>query len=752
MIPSLTPRTLCLLDKEYNVISQGQPNKTHHCLAIEIHKGALEQGIYEITIELELGSPKKARVSVKEAEYYIVAETLGANLKAVSAPVRHKVAEPQNHAVCSLTFDHKTPLPVDISFNLQKIIKDAHLVRIKSAKIEQKKVYPQRKVLVQTEIASAHFSEPLSLPSSLKTTIGLLEATLPKGEYLLYLLGCGTAEISVNAGAKVLANHLLKCEMHQEYKISFSIKSKTDVQVQIKDMVGPVFIERLQVKALGTAVKENPLVACVIPSYNSKDTLKRSVLSLLNQTYPPHTIFIVDDHSTDNSLSVARGLKQTLSDINTHIEVLSNSDNLGPYVSKSLVISEYLEVYDFWCLQDADDYVLSEKLETQLKHFKKSPKALASYTFGNRVTAQGTIVKNRGLDARRIYAGALFKGLLFKKIGFFEPVRFGADDEFFNRQLNLLGKASAIVCTEALYKAEVRADSLTNSTAKMALDTAKEKISPVRKAYADLFADRKAYQSLWAPQKDTPKEMCVLPPIYVRMATYPKRFEPALKTALTLYESCSVLGAQLHICFNESFDKGAPKTFQQAFKNKSDVFFHTPKNDLKDNGKFLGVAEGINFWVDDDLIYGLDYFLAHLKRLLRTPKNTAFCLHGYDGTETTGFENRNLVHFARAPLTDYPCSVAGTGTASMWVEGAEMLNSLQKIAESKHTGMVDLIFGYALALRKTKAINIARPAQILFELEEVIGEESLFETNKERQDHLNKILTLINLTYGLDVL
>ena len=51
-------------------------------------------------------------------------------------------------------------------------------------------------------------------------------------------------------------------------------------------------------------------VSVIVPIYNVQDYLKRSIESLLNQTYKNLEIILVDDGSTDNSGKIAEGYKK----------------------------------------------------------------------------------------------------------------------------------------------------------------------------------------------------------------------------------------------------------------------------------------------------------------------------------------------------------------------------------------------------------------------------------------------------------
>jgi glycosyltransferase involved in cell wall biosynthesis len=644
----------------------------------------------------------------------------------------------------SLQFTHGGHTEVSITLIAQGAIRGAHKIRVENASMSVKRNRKERKVARQTYKSSFGFT-PIEVPNqALEATLTLKSLRLTKGLYSVYVLACGKGTLSIDQEEGNLTSIALK-EQHGEQSTDFRINSTKTVTVKLENAVGTVHLDRIQFNRHETSTwDEEEKICAVIPAFNAEKTLERSVLSLVHQTLPPHTIFIIDDCSSDNTYEKALEIRKKHSGRKTNIVVRRNGVNLGPYVTKSKIIKSHLDQYVFWCLQDADDYTLSEKIATQIRGFENQ-NVLSCYTFGNRVDSNGRIIKNRGLDARRIYAGGMFHRELFKKIGFFEPVKFGADDEFFCRQLNMLGKKTTLSIEDPLYKAEVLESSLTNKEAKMALNTETEEISPVRLQYRNLFPSRKSYQDLFSYQDGTPHSMRVFPEIHIRMATYPKRFEVALKTAKHLYETCLILGAHLHICFNET--EITPTSFKSLLA-KENVHYYTPEKNLKDNGKFVCVTKGINFWVDDDLQYNFNYFAQSLHSLIRYPKNTPICLHGYNGTSTIGHEERALIHFSTCNEADKECVVAGTGTVSMWLEDDRLIESLNKITESEHTGMVDLIFGYVIATHGKKAVNIRRDEVLLFEQDHE-EEENLFTTNMSRKALLEGLLALINSIHSL---
>ena len=106
----------------------------------------------------------------------------------------------------------------------------------------------------------------------------------------------------------------------------------------------------------------------IIPVYNGENYLKRSVGSVLAQTYLPDRIIIVDDGSTDNTEQMVR---ESISNNNDKPKIeyykiahrgLSATRNFG--LSKCSA--------DFIAFIDVDDEWLPSKLERQLSVFKTS--------------------------------------------------------------------------------------------------------------------------------------------------------------------------------------------------------------------------------------------------------------------------------------------------------------------------------------------------------------------------------------------
>lgn len=61
----------------------------------------------------------------------------------------------------------------------------------------------------------------------------------------------------------------------------------------------------------------------IIPAYNAEKTIATAIRSCLSQSWPPHEIIVVDDHSSDQTAAIARSCSPA-------VTVLSLEVNLGP--------------------------------------------------------------------------------------------------------------------------------------------------------------------------------------------------------------------------------------------------------------------------------------------------------------------------------------------------------------------------------------------------------------------------------------
>ena len=109
----------------------------------------------------------------------------------------------------------------------------------------------------------------------------------------------------------------------------------------------------------------SPLVSVVMPVYNAEEFISDAISSILNQTYTHFEFIIVNDGSTDGSLSIIE--QYAIRD--RRIRVI-NRGNLGISFSLNEAISVSSGVYV--ARMDADDISLPTRLEHQVNAMSRS--------------------------------------------------------------------------------------------------------------------------------------------------------------------------------------------------------------------------------------------------------------------------------------------------------------------------------------------------------------------------------------------
>lgn len=105
---------------------------------------------------------------------------------------------------------------------------------------------------------------------------------------------------------------------------------------------------------------ENELVSVVIPTYNREKTIKRSVDSVLNQTYDNIEVIVVDDCSTDKTYEVIKQYNDK------RVRYYKLEKNSGACVARNFGIKQAKGKYI--AFQDSDDEWYKNKIEFQIKN------------------------------------------------------------------------------------------------------------------------------------------------------------------------------------------------------------------------------------------------------------------------------------------------------------------------------------------------------------------------------------------------
>jgi len=147
-------------------------------------------------------------------------------------------------------------------------------------------------------------------------------------------------------------------------------------------------------------------ITIAIPFYNAERFLRDAIRSVFAQTYQDWELILIDDGSTDSSLSIAQSVKDR------RVKVISDGKNKK--LSARLNEITQIAKYEYIARMDADDLMFPNKLELQMKYLHLNPAidliSTGVYSVLNDLTISGI----RGND----YEYPLFKDLLTRKIGF----------------------------------------------------------------------------------------------------------------------------------------------------------------------------------------------------------------------------------------------------------------------------------------------------------------------------------------------
>lgn len=125
---------------------------------------------------------------------------------------------------------------------------------------------------------------------------------------------------------------------------------------------------------------DNPLVSVIVPAYNSEKYIEETINSVLAQTYTNFEIIIVDDTSNDSTFELCKKLSES----NKKIKIFRIEHSGRPSVPRNFGINKAQG--KFIAFLDSDDKWVKNKLQDQIKYFKKNPDNILVYsvskTFG----------------------------------------------------------------------------------------------------------------------------------------------------------------------------------------------------------------------------------------------------------------------------------------------------------------------------------------------------------------------------------
>lgn len=116
-------------------------------------------------------------------------------------------------------------------------------------------------------------------------------------------------------------------------------------------------------------------VSVIMPCFQCSNTIQKSFDSILCQTILPKEVILIDDASTDSTLSKLESIKKKYNDL-ISIKVYSLSENGGPATARNMGWNNADQPY--LAFLDADDAWHPKKLEIQMQFMTKDPSVVLS--------------------------------------------------------------------------------------------------------------------------------------------------------------------------------------------------------------------------------------------------------------------------------------------------------------------------------------------------------------------------------------
>ena len=204
----------------------------------------------------------------------------------------------------------------------------------------------------------------------------------------------------------------------------------------------------------------DPLVSVIMPLYNKRPYVGRSILSIMNQTYPNWELIVVDDGSTDGSA-------QIVNHDNRRIK-LFRQPNRGPGAARNKAVE--MASGDYLAFIDADDCYYPFKLEHEMEvlangqadwmmspfDYKEDDVITRHYIkdISNSEIKEETLVIDNALEELTVAGwhvdGLFMKRSLFERLGGFnEKMRYNEITEFIIRCAVV--RSRIVICHIPLY-------------------------------------------------------------------------------------------------------------------------------------------------------------------------------------------------------------------------------------------------------------------------------------------------------------
>lgn len=167
-------------------------------------------------------------------------------------------------------------------------------------------------------------------------------------------------------------------------------------------------------------MKNKPLISVVMPAHNAQKYISGAIESILNQTFKNFELIIINDSSTDKTLTIVKSFSKK----DSRIRIVNNDTRLN--IARTLNKGISLAKSNIIARMDADDIAFPNRLELQYKLINSS-KNIA--VVGANIAIMNTVGKQIAIRKYPNSTGEL-KKCLFRYSPFAHPIVMFRKDMF----------------------------------------------------------------------------------------------------------------------------------------------------------------------------------------------------------------------------------------------------------------------------------------------------------------------------------
>ena len=179
---------------------------------------------------------------------------------------------------------------------------------------------------------------------------------------------------------------------------------------------------------------KRPLLSVLMTAFNRQKYIGEAIESVLASSVTDFELLIVDDHSTDATVSIARKYER----LDERVRVSVNPKNLGDYPNRNMASSK--AVGEYMMFVDSDDTVLPDGIRKCVEAISAFPHSNFGMYYEDKAAQPFCLTPEEAIRTHFFKkpflnmgpGGTIIRRSFFEKIGKY-PVEFGpASDNYFN--------------------------------------------------------------------------------------------------------------------------------------------------------------------------------------------------------------------------------------------------------------------------------------------------------------------------------